>query len=402
MPIIAVTGLIGSGKDAATTYIADHYGYRVLDHSAILSEILGQLGRPTTREEKRRLRIERGNAFTAEAIISVIQQEKLEKIVIGSLRRPEEFELTRQAFPDAKLLVVTARAKTRFARLQKRGRDAPRTWNEFLRADRREEEIFEFSRTFRYADARISNDGTLEDLHRRIDAFMAGLARPASLRIVFFGPPGAGKGTYASRIAPLLGIPHISTGHLIRQEIAAKTPFGRRIKGLIARGDLLPDVDIHALLKARLRKADARNGYILDGYPRTLPQAETLQATPPALVINLVVGDRLLRKKLAGRRTCPACGRSYNLTDASDGKIHLPPLLPKVPGTCDACGAGLVQRDEDWPAAIEHRLAIYRAESAPLLAFYRRAGTLRNILVTGTPETMVPRILNLIKATGVS
>lgn len=170
--IFAVTGLIGSGKDEVAHYICRTYHFTLLDHSEILGKTLERMGRPPSREEKRALRLERGNLFTAEMILQEIRELALQKVVIGSLRRPEEYEITKKAYPQAQLLVVEADQKIRFERLIKRDRDRPTDWENFLETDRKEEEIYHFQKTFSYADFFISNNSSFRDLYRRIDHIM--------------------------------------------------------------------------------------------------------------------------------------------------------------------------------------------------------------------------------------
>jgi len=171
MKIIAVTGLIGSGKGEVARHISERYGYTLLDHSRILGEFLGKEGKPITREEKRKLRLERGNTFTAEEIVKEIREKKLEKVVIGSLRRPEEIEITKREFPEAKLIVVESDEGARFERSAKRKQysDTPKSLEEFREADKKEEKIYSFTRTFQHADFVIENNGSLEELRREVD-----------------------------------------------------------------------------------------------------------------------------------------------------------------------------------------------------------------------------------------
>ena len=172
MKILAVTGLIGSGKGEVARYIAKKYGFVLLDHSEVLGKLLRSMGRPTTREEKCKLRLERGNTFTAEMINKEIRKQNLGKVVIGSLRRPEEYEVSKKEFPELKLLVVESDPKIRFERQVKRDRDVPKGWDGFLAAEKLEEEVFNFTKTFSYADFVIKNNSTLGELHKKIDNVM--------------------------------------------------------------------------------------------------------------------------------------------------------------------------------------------------------------------------------------
>jgi len=172
MKIIAVTGLIGSGKGEAAEYIAKKYHYTLLDHSIIMEDFLKQVGRPTIRNEKRKLRIEKGNTFTAELINREIKKKNLKKVVIGSLRLTEEYQLAKESFPETLLMVIHTEPKIRYKRLLERKRDKPKDWKKFLVEDKNEEKIFHFTKTFSYADVVISNNSTLNNLYRNIDQAM--------------------------------------------------------------------------------------------------------------------------------------------------------------------------------------------------------------------------------------
>ncbi|AEJ61177.1 Adenylate kinase [Spirochaeta thermophila DSM 6578] len=190
------------------------------------------------------------------------------------------------------------------------------------------------------------------------------------MRLVFLGPPGAGKGTVAAILKDRLGIPHISTGDLFRDAISRKTDLGREVEGILARGELVPDELTVALVRERLKAPDAGHGYILDGFPRTIPQAEALEAfSPPEKVVNFVIDDEEVVKRLSGRRVCPSTGRVYHV-------IYNP---PKVEGKDDETGEDLVIRPDDRPEAIRHRLEVYRTQTAPLITYYGKKSRLVDI-----------------------
>ncbi|MEM3646928.1 MAG: nucleoside monophosphate kinase, partial [Thermofilum sp.] len=182
------------------------------------------------------------------------------------------------------------------------------------------------------------------------------------MRIVFFGPPGSGKGTYASRLAPRLGVPHVSTGDILRDEVKSGSELGGKISSYVSGGKLVPDEVVNRVMAKRLSQDDCGKGFILDGYPRTLQQACFLEKVSKIdFVINLNVPDEVIVRRLSSRLVCRKCGAIYN-------RITLP---PKVDGVCDKCGGELYQRDDDKPEVVRERIRIYRSEAAPLLEHYR-------------------------------
>jgi len=213
------------------------------------------------------------------------------------------------------------------------------------------------------------------------------------MRIVMLGPPGAGKGTYASRLTGRLGIPHISTGDMVREEIRKQSDLGKKIKEYSDKGALVPDEIIIKLLTERLEKPDCSRGFILDGFPRTISQAEALEKIAPIdLVVNLNVPDDIIITRLSNRLICSKCGAIYNLLT----------LKPKKDQICDKCGGNLYQREDDKPEVIRERLKIYRRQTQPLIDYYIQKGLLRNVscndLMT-PPEVIVEKIIEIIKET---
>lgn len=187
---------------------------------------------------------------------------------------------------------------------------------------------------------------------------------------IFLGPPGAGKGSLAVKVAADYKIPHISTGDIFRSNIKAQTPLGVKVKAIIDSGSLVSDEMTFELVKDRLAQADCKNGYILDGFPRTIPQAEMLETlVDDVKVVNFEIQDEIVIKRLSTRRVCKACGANYNVLT----------LKPKVEGVCDKCGGELYQRDDDKQESILHRMDVYREQTEPLINFYKDKGKITNL-----------------------
>lgn len=217
-------------------------------------------------------------------------------------------------------------------------------------------------------------------------------------RMVFMGAPGVGKGTFASRVAPALGIPTISTGDLVRAEVKKGTSLGQELAAIADRGELVGDDQITDMARARLAEDDAQAGFILDGFPRTRAQAEALEGFGGvALAVNLDIDLDVLVEKIVSRRVCADCGNGYNVARINRGEIRMEPLLPKVEGVCDKCGGKLVQRADDTPDIVRNRLEIYQAETAPLIEFYRERGVLTQFSVKRGVEDL-PELLELIES----
>ncbi len=187
------------------------------------------------------------------------------------------------------------------------------------------------------------------------------------MNIIFLGPPGAGKGTQAQRICAALGIPQVSTGDILRRAIKEQTPTGLKAKSFIDAGKLVPDEVVIAIVEERLKEADCQKGYILDGFPRTVPQAEALDGIAHIdAVVELAVEDQQLVERLSGRRVCLKCGATYHVSTLN-GRTQ-----------CD-CGETLVQRDDDKPETVLSRLTVYHDQTAPLTAYYAQKGLLHRI-----------------------
>jgi adenylate kinase len=190
------------------------------------------------------------------------------------------------------------------------------------------------------------------------------------MKLIFLGPPGAGKGTLAAKAVDILGLPHISTGAIFRSAIAAQSPLGLKVKAIIDAGKLVDDDTTIELVKERLAQADAQKGYILDGFPRTIPQAEALaRFSSVDKVVNFDIPDSGVLERLGGRRVCRKCGHNF----------HMIFDKPTKEGVCDHCGGEVYTRDDDRPEAIQKRLEVYRAQTAPLIDFYRQKGLLLDV-----------------------
>ena len=189
------------------------------------------------------------------------------------------------------------------------------------------------------------------------------------MKLILLGAPGAGKGTQAERICEKYNIPAISTGNIIREALKNQTEMGLKAKSFIDAGQLVPDEVVIGIIKDRLAKDDCRDGFILDGFPRTIPQAEALDEMGVEIdkVIDIEVADEAIVGRMSGRRVCKDCGASY----------HLEYKKPKQEGKCDACGAELIQRKDDHPDTVLDRLKVYHEQTEPLKDFYEKKGKLR-------------------------
>ncbi|MDD3239254.1 MAG: adenylate kinase [Lachnospira sp.] len=195
------------------------------------------------------------------------------------------------------------------------------------------------------------------------------------MKIIMLGAPGAGKGTQAKRIAAKYDIPHISTGDIFRANIKNNTELGQKAKTFMDKGELVPDELVVDLIMDRFKEADCANGYVLDGFPRTIPQAEALDKALSAngeavdFAINVEVPDENIINRMSGRRACVGCGATYHI-------VYNP---TKVEGVCDACGEKLILRDDDQPETVKNRLSVYHEQTQPLIEYYSKKDVLKEV-----------------------
>ena len=211
------------------------------------------------------------------------------------------------------------------------------------------------------------------------------------MKIIMLGAPGAGKGTQAKRIAEKYGIPHISTGDIFRANIKEGTDLGMKAKEFMDQGLLVPDEVTIGMLLDRIKKEDCVNGYVLDGFPRTIPQAESLTKALEEMgqkidyAVDVDVPDENIVSRMSGRRACITCGATYHVQFAP----------PKAEGICDKCGAELVLRDDDKPETVQKRLTVYHEQTQPLIDYYRRAGVLVSVDGTQSMDQVFESIVKI-------
>ena len=214
------------------------------------------------------------------------------------------------------------------------------------------------------------------------------------MKIIMLGAPGAGKGTQAQMIAEKFGIPHISTGDIFRANIKNGTELGKKAKEFMDKGLLVPDELTVQLLLDRVANEDCKNGYVLDGFPRTIPQADVLDSELTKLgdkvdfAVNVDVPDENIVRRMSGRRACLKCGATYHIE-------HIP---PKTEGICDKCGSELVQRDDDKPETVQNRLSVYHEQTQPLIDYYDRKNILKTVDGTKDMQEVFNDIVNILNA----
>lgn len=210
------------------------------------------------------------------------------------------------------------------------------------------------------------------------------------MNIIFLGAPGAGKGTQAEKVADALSIPTVSTGNIIREALSNGTEMGIKAKTYIEAGKLVPDDVVIGIIQERLAKDDCKGGFILDGFPRTIPQAEALEDMGVTIdkVVDIEVPDDAIKERMSGRRVCPKCGSTY----------HLVTKKPKVDGICDRCGSELVQRKDDAPETVADRLSVYHEQTEPLKDFYNKRGSLAVVDGVGSVSEIAERVKTALEA----
>ncbi len=214
------------------------------------------------------------------------------------------------------------------------------------------------------------------------------------MKIIMLGAPGAGKGTQAKMIAEKFGIPHISTGDIFRANIKNGTELGKKAKEFMDKGQLVPDELTVEILLDRVANDDCKNGYVLDGFPRTIPQADVLDKELTKLgdqvdfAINVDVPDENIVRRMSGRRACLKCGATYHIE-------HIP---PKTEGICDKCGSELVQRDDDKPETVQKRLSVYHEQTQPLIEYYEKKNILKSVDGTKDMQEVFSDIVNILNA----
>ena len=202
------------------------------------------------------------------------------------------------------------------------------------------------------------------------------------MKLIFLGPPGAGKGTQATGVSTKLNVPHISTGDMFRSAIKNRTRTGLEAQRYMDNGQLVPDSVVIDMVRERLAMDDCKNGYLLDGFPRTVEQAEALESiASPDAVINIAVPDERLLSRLTGRRVCGKCQGTFHVSKLADEKV------------CPVCGGELIHRDEDKPETIKKRLSVYHEQTAPLIGYYTGNGKLKTVDGDNRPEDVLKAIL---------
>jgi adenylate kinase len=211
------------------------------------------------------------------------------------------------------------------------------------------------------------------------------------MRIILFGPPGAGKGTQAKVLSERVRLPHVSTGDLLRENVKGSTPLGRQAKDFMDKGLLVPDELVANMLQERFSRPDVKSGFILDGYPRNISQAKTMDDMLAKInmdidfVVYLDASDAIIIQRLSGRLVCSSCGANFHVTN----------MPPKVAGICDSCGGSLYQRSDDKEETVRKRLEVYKKEVAPLIEYYQKQKKLYRLSGDEKPEIVLDKVVRI-------
>ncbi|GEM_PF-34097 len=408
--VIGIVGPIGSGKDLAAEYIAKKYMCNVIAYRDIVKEETEKEGLETNRENMQMIatkrRAEVGKDFFAKIVAKRAQNlaEKGGKIILKEIRTDFDAFLVKEIFGRSMIILAfDSNEKIRAQRIISRGRKGdPTSFEEFKKQDKREIELGHYYWMDK-ANETIKNNGSIEELYKKIDKIMdklnpkktdvprhQSLAKSThkgeiKMKLIIIGPAGSGKGTQAKFISENYKIPHISTGDLIREEIASASLFGKKLEQIINKGTLVSDEDVLKLLKQRLDKS--KSGFILDGYPRNLNQAKTLDKIAGIdTVLFLNVKDDEVVRRLSTRWQCKKCGEIYNTEVKKE----------KVKGKCNKCGNSLYQRDDDKPEAIRKRLEIFHKDTIPIIGFYKKKGILKEIQQKERPDQVFAEVKKLL------
>ena len=212
------------------------------------------------------------------------------------------------------------------------------------------------------------------------------------MNLILLGPPGAGKGTQAAKIVEKYGVPHISTGDIFRENIKNGTPLGKKAQEYMNKGELVPDSLVIEIATDRLTKDDCKDGFLLDGFPRTVEQAEALDEFLAGLgrkvdhVLDIDVAAEILMTRLTGRRVCKGCGATYHVTN----------IPPKVEGVCDSCGGELYQRDDDTAETVSNRIEVYNSQTKPLIDYYEKVGNIAHLDGSIDPDDLLAEIVKIL------
>jgi len=387
--IIAVTGFYQSGKDTMADYLVKNGFFHVS-----LSDILREECRKRKRYHGRddliavgnELRLKYGNGVLAKMALKKAKNK--EKIVISSVRNVGEVKELKKENKFF-LVAIDVPIKIRFSRAKKRGKiDDKVSFKKFKEQENLERKgkghKQQLDKVNSLADYRIINSSTLKYFYQKIEEFLKQVLIKEK-KIVLVGRPASGKGTQAELLAKNFSFPLISSGNLFRQCRRKRTELGKKIKGIIDEGRLIPDEITNEIVFKEIKKQ--KKGFVLDGYPRTFNQATKLsKVTDLDVVFEIFISEKEVLERLSNRRVCQ-CGATYNLISK----------LPQKKNTCDSCGGKLFQRGDDKPVAIKQRLAVFSRQTMPVIKYYRQKGILIKINGKQSIEDVFKDVLKNIK-----